>query len=90
MRKDLDTKLICQSCSMLMDEPNDFGTDSQGLRVDDYCHFCFQNGEFTQTNMSMEEMICNRVSIMMDNVVISKSLAERIAKSLISPLKRWK
>jgi len=39
---------FCQSCSMPLGTPEDFGTDKAGYRVNDFCRHCFANGAFTR------------------------------------------
>lgn len=33
---------LCQSCGMPLNKPDDFGTDTNGSKITNYCHFCFQ------------------------------------------------
>ncbi len=53
---------FCQSCGMPLEKPDDFGTGSHGFRINDYCHYCFQGGAFTEPKITMKEMIdkCGR------------------------------
>lgn len=46
---------FCQSCAMPMSDEH-FGTEKDGSKSEDYCSYCYQDGEFTIDN-SMEEMI---------------------------------
>lgn len=48
---------ICQSCSMPLRREEDLGTDADGSRNKDYCHFCFQGGKFTDEGITMEQKI---------------------------------
>lgn len=79
---------FCQSCSMPMLKPEDFGTDQHGWRINDYCYHCFSNGEFTHPGITMEEMIDIAVSHMAQFMPETK--AKEIAGSCIPYLKRWK
>ncbi|MDO5580609.1 MAG: zinc ribbon domain-containing protein, partial [Planctomycetia bacterium] len=48
---------FCQSCGMPLEENSDlFGTEADGSRCEDYCVYCYKDGQFT-FNGSMEEMI---------------------------------
>lgn len=47
---------VCQSCGMPLYKPEMYGTDSIGTRIEDYCQYCFQHGQFT-SDVTMEEMI---------------------------------
>lgn len=47
---------FCQSCTMPLEKTEDYGTNKDGTKNEDYCVHCFKAGEFTD-KMSMEEMI---------------------------------
>ncbi len=39
---------FCQSCGMpLKKDPQGGGTNAEGSKIENYCSFCYQNGEFT-------------------------------------------
>lgn len=47
----------CQSCGMpLKKSPNGGGTNSDGSISKQYCAYCYENGQFKQPNISVEEM----------------------------------
>ena len=46
---------FCQSCAMPMTEEL-YGSNKDGSKNEDYCIYCYENGEFT-ADISMEEMI---------------------------------
>ena len=47
----------CQSCGMPMNkDPNGGGTNSDGSKNGMYCSYCYQNGDFTQPDISIDEM----------------------------------
>ena len=48
---------FCQSCAMPMSKPEDFGTNADGSKNEEYCSYCFKDGSFTNPDISMEEMI---------------------------------
>jgi len=81
---------FCQSCSMPMDRPDCFGTNTDGTQNDDYCCHCFYDGKFTVPDITKEEMIDLVVSIMVDKVKMSEEQARQISQSFIPTLKRWK
>lgn len=78
---------FCQSCSIPMDRPDCFGTNTDGTQNDDYC---FYDGKFTVPDITKEEMIDLVVSIMVDKVKMSEEQARQISQSFIPTLKRWK
>ncbi|MCP1222804.1 zinc ribbon domain-containing protein [Sebaldella sp. S0638] len=47
---------ICQSCAMSLNEEKYFGTNTDGSKNEDYCVFCFSEGEFTY-EITMNEMV---------------------------------
>ncbi|MGQ9625766.1 MAG: zinc ribbon domain-containing protein [Anaerolineae bacterium] len=81
---------FCQSCGMPMEKPEDFGTNAGGSKSGDYCHFCFQNGMFTEPDITMEQMIDKVTGIMVTQMKMPKAQAEGMMKSFLPQLKRWK
>ena len=79
----------CQSCGMPMEKPEDFGTGAEGLRVDDYCHFCFKDSRFTEPHISMEQMI-DKIAGMAPLMRMTEAKAREMAKTFIPRLKRWR
>lgn len=47
---------VCQSCGMPLYKPDMYGTGKDGMRVEDYCVYCYKDGGFTE-DVTMEEMI---------------------------------
>jgi len=79
---------VCQSCGMPMEKPEDFGTDADGSKNEDSCCFCFQNGDFTNPDLTMEQMIEKLVSFS-DKMGMSQAQAKEMAQKVIPKLKRW-
>ena len=79
----------CQSCGMPMDTPEDFGTGAEGFRINDYCHFCFKDGRFTEPHISMEQMI-DKIAGMAPMMRMTEDKAREMAKTFIPRLKRWR
>ena len=47
----------CQSCGMpLKRDTQGGGTKADGSKSAMYCSYCYQNGKFTQPNMTQDEM----------------------------------
>lgn len=80
---------FCQSCGMSMGSPECFGTNVDKAKNDEYCCHCFQNGEFVDPNMTMEEMIDLSSSIMAEKTKMPEIKAREICESFIPKLKRW-
>jgi len=80
---------FCQSCGMPLKTQEDFGTNADGSKNKEYCHFCFQNGEFTDPNITMEQMIDKVAGIMAQMQKMPENQAREIAKNFLPKLKRW-
>lgn len=50
-------KVFCQSCGMPLAQTADFGTERNGQAATEYCRYCYQNGAWTQPNITLEETI---------------------------------
>jgi len=81
---------FCQSCGMSMDNPDCFGTDERGLKNNDYCTHCYEDGKFTDPYITMGEMIDLVTDIMIEKTKMPEEQTRRIASSFIPTLKRWK
>lgn len=84
----MESKRICQSCSMPLSDPELSGTEKDGSRKKYYCKYCYQNGQFTQPYLTLEEMqahVKNKMEEMkMDTDAIN------MAVSSLPNLKRWR
>ncbi len=74
---------------MPLEKPEDFGTDARGLRINNYCHFCFENGKFTEPGITMQGMIDKCVSIMAQRRIMPEKQARDLMTEVIPKLKRW-
>ncbi|OQA55244.1 MAG: putative zinc ribbon domain protein [Candidatus Atribacteria bacterium ADurb.Bin276] len=77
----------CQSCSMPMQKLEDFGTNSNGNQNQEYCRYCYQNGNFTDPDITVEQMIEKCVDIMKKMNLPDMQIEQ--AKKYIPMLKRW-
>lgn len=80
----------CQSCGMELIKIEDYGTNADGSQNNEYCRFCFQKGEFTEPNITFEEMVNKVAHVMIAKITIPEEKAIEIAKKELSDLKRWK
>jgi hypothetical protein len=78
---------ICQSCGMPMMKPEDFGTDINGSKNEEYCTYCFQDGKFT-LDATLEQMIKKLVT-MHDQMGMTEEEARKTANENLPKLKRW-
>lgn len=79
---------ICQSCGMPITSDEQLGTNKDGSINNDYCKYCYENGEFID-DVSMEKYIdmCSQYGAQagMTNDEMRKHCTE-----LFPTLKRWK
>ena len=80
---------ICQSCSMPMEKPTDFGAEADGSLSKDYCIFCYTNGSFTEPDITLEQMTDKASRMMAKEMNVSEDEARSIAKVSVPNLKRW-
>ncbi len=89
MNTDQPKKIICQSCGMPVGKPQDFGTNTNGSKNNEYCRYCYQGGAFT-SKMSMPEYIEKQVKIAVEKLGMSEVKAREMAQNTIPNLRRWK
>lgn len=80
-------ELICQSCTMPIDNMADRGTEKDGSKNSEYCKYCYQDGNLTEPDMTlqqMKEVITTQMKKMnMPETIIQHSL------NALPRLKRW-
>ena len=80
---------FCQSCSMPLGKPEDFGTDPAGYRVNDFCRHCYADGAFTEPDISMEAMLDRCVGVMDRQGILPAPQARARLADVLPRLKRW-
>ncbi|HEX8286448.1 MAG TPA: zinc ribbon domain-containing protein [Pyrinomonadaceae bacterium] len=86
----MDNKIRCQSCGMpLSKEFGNLGTNADGTTTEEYCSFCFRNGEYTNPNQTLEEMINSSIENMTADLNMPFEKASELANSFIPKLRRW-
>ena len=79
---------FCQSCGMpLTKDPQQGGTEQDGSKSLIYCSYCYEEGKFTQPNITMIEMkdlVIGEMKKMGMPGIVAKLLARGIPK-----LERW-
>ena len=88
----METKL-CQSCGMSLKKQEDFGTNQDGSKNEEYCNYCYANGAFT-SDCTMDEMIGHCVQFLDEfnkggGFSYTKEEAIATMKSFFPTLKRW-
>ena len=80
---------ICQSCAMPFTTPEEFGTHADGSQHDEFCSYCFEDGEFTDPDLTLSHMVDFTAEMMVNDEGISESEAKQAARELLTPLRRW-
>lgn len=86
----MENSTFCQSCGMpLASQSNEFGTNADGSKNLDYCHYCYENGNFTKDE-TMEDMIASCVPFIVEShPEMSRESAAQMMRTLLPTLKRW-
>ncbi|MBX9781718.1 MAG: zinc ribbon domain-containing protein [Chitinophagaceae bacterium] len=84
----MEANNCCQSCSMPLDKPELLGTEKDGKKNNEYCVYCYQNGAFTNPNITLAEMKI-LVKQQMEKMKMEQSVINRAVDSLPG-LKRWR
>lgn len=87
--EDYENQKFCQSCAMPLTSDELYGTNADGSINEDYCIYCFKDGEFT-SDMSMEEMMNFCIDKMVEcHPEIDKTEASKMMNEVFPNLKRW-
>lgn len=78
---------ICQSCGMPIESNDILGTNVDGSINNDYCKYCYQNGEFID-KVTMEEYIemCSKYGY---QAGMTNEEMKEYCQKLFPNLKRW-
>ncbi len=79
---------ICQSCGLPI-EDDKFGSNPDGTFSEDYCIKCYEDGEFNEPTIQMEDLIERSARYMSDDTGISEEDAKRKLEKLFPTLRRW-
>lgn len=79
---------ICQSCGMPITSKEQLGTEFNGETNEDYCKYCYVNGEFID-KVGMEEYI-NMCSAYGEQAGMTNEQMLEHCKNLFPTLKRWR
>ncbi|MHA1992274.1 MAG: zinc ribbon domain-containing protein [Candidatus Hodarchaeales archaeon] len=83
------TEPLCQSCAYPLDV-SDKGSEADGSTSDDYCEDCYQEGDYTEPEINMKEMIEKTIPTTVETLKITIDEARSYLRSLIPTLKRWR
>jgi len=79
---------ICQSCAMPITNKNQLGKNKDGSINEDYCKYCYDNGEFID-KVSMQEYIemCSKFGA---QAGMTNEQMKELCTKTFPTLKRWK
>ncbi len=80
----------CQSCGVEIRTRFEFGTTATKVINTDYCKYCYRNGEFTEPDITMEQMIEKVAASLAEKKDMPLERAKMLASELIPTLKRWR
>lgn len=84
----MENKIICQSCGMPLDTEAVKGTEKNGLKSNEYCKYCYEDGTFKNPKMKLEDME-NNVKNQMKKLELHEYAIQK-AVNILPALKRWK
>jgi hypothetical protein len=74
---------------MPLDDEKLYGTNADGTKNEDYCIYCYKDGEFT-SDMSMDEMMDFCIDKMIEvHPDIDEEQANAMMNEIFPKLKRW-
>ena len=79
---------FCQSCGMPLTEEQLLGNEKDGSKNLEYCIYCYDNGEFKQPDLTLEQMIEICVPHMKE-AGMTEVAARTLLKEHLPRLKRW-
>jgi Putative zinc ribbon domain len=83
----MEPQKFCQSCTLPLDNMEDRGTEKDGSKSDMYCKYCYQNGAFTEADMTLDQMM-----EIAETEMKKQNLPENIIQqsmNMLPRLKRW-
>lgn len=78
---------VCQSCAMPLVKPEDFGTEANSNKSEDYCCHCYAGGKFTYES-TLEQAVENNIPWWRDGCANDDEARARIME-VFPKLKRW-
>lgn len=84
----MNPQLVCQSCTMPIDDTADRGTEKNGSKSSEYCKYCYQNGAFVNPGMTLENMQ-QLITEKMQELDLPVAVSQK-SLQLLPQLKRWR
>ncbi len=89
MTAEKEHQVRCQSCGQRIME-GFAGAEADGSPAKEWCKMCYQNGAFTDPNMTLEKMMQASIKHMVRVMNFSQEQADVLTHSVIPQLKRWR
>jgi hypothetical protein len=86
----MENKQFCQRCGMPMEKPEDFGTNADGSKNEDYCCYCYDKGAFFYPEATMEQVIESCLPHVVPDVWADEATAKAAMSEHFPTLKCWK
>lgn len=67
----------------------DFGTNTDGSQNEEYCKYCFQDGDFKDQGISLKQKIEKNILIAVQ-MGMKEDEARDMANEILPTLKRWR
>ena len=87
---DMPMDYYCQCCSMPIPSPELHGTEADGSPSESYCKFCYDHGDFTARDVTMDEFIEATADAEAKAIGVSREEAVSLMATLLPHLKRWR
>lgn len=84
----MKSKLLCQSCSMPLEIDHVKGKEKDGSRSNEYCVYCYENGQFKDPSLSLAKML-DIVETQMEKMNMPAKVIET-SLNKIPKLNRWR
>ena len=80
----------CESCGMPLITDQDAGTERDGSPSQKYCTHCYQQGSFTDPDLTRDQMIKKYAPLLSQQFGVSVAKAEEMVRVFSATLPRWK
>lgn len=87
---EMPMEYYCQCCSMPIPDPGLHGTEADGSPADHFCKYCYDNGDFTMKDVTMDEFIERTAAMEAEAMGVSREEAVSLMGTLLPHLERWK
>lgn len=68
---------------------DNYGTNSDGSKSEEYCEYCFLDGKFTEPDITYDQMKDKLINIFVDEVEMPLEIALKMIDIRLPNLNRW-